>query len=133
MACFAAFLLPISMFIYAWCAYTRITWAAQAIGVTLFIWATSIIYLCVFTYLADCYGPFASSALAGQSLCRNLAGTAFPLFTTQMFDDLGYRWANTIFGCIAVTMIPIPFILFFYGPNIRMRSKFSRMVLEGKS
>jgi hypothetical protein len=36
----------------------------------LFMWATFIMYLAVFTYLADCYGPYASSALAGQSLFR---------------------------------------------------------------
>jgi hypothetical protein len=36
----------------------------------LFMWATFIMYLAVFTYLADCYGPYASSALAGQSLLR---------------------------------------------------------------
>lgn len=76
------------------------------------------------------YGPFASSALAGQSLARtsvgksdlcyasltvsqgNLLGTAFPLFTEQMFESLGYRWANTIFGCLAALMIPIPFVRF---------------------
>jgi hypothetical protein len=34
------------------------------------MWATFIMYLAVFTYLADCYGPYASSALAGQSLFR---------------------------------------------------------------
>ncbi|KAF5385771.1 hypothetical protein D9615_002204 [Tricholomella constricta] len=95
-----------------------------------FIWAAFIIYLAVFSYLADCYGPFASSALAGQSLARkssslpsslsssqsqydlflgNLMATAFPLFTEQMFRTLDYKWANTLFGCIAVLMIPIPF------------------------
>lgn len=76
------------------------------------------------------YGPFASSALAGQSLCRkssstpsaagfldahdaaagNIAGMAFPLFTQQMYARLTYKWANTLFGLIAALMIPIPFV-----------------------
>lgn len=89
------------------------------------------------------YGIFASSALAGQSLCRtsrpssspfpsiyfpplllmvadartpsprragNLMGMAFPLFTEQMFARLTYHWGNTLFGCIAIAMIPIPFV-----------------------
>lgn len=74
------------------------------------------------------YGPFASSACAGQSLMRkslrlpflpaqldnrtpgNLAATAFPLFTQQMFAALTYKWGNTLFGVIAVLMIPIPFV-----------------------
>ncbi|KAG6910048.1 hypothetical protein DXG01_013494 [Tephrocybe rancida] len=111
MACFAAILLPVALFIFAWTGYEYVHWIAQAIGIiaSFYIWATFIIYLAVFSYLADCYGPFASSALAGQSLARNLMATAFPLFSEQMFHKLGYRWANTLFACLAVIMIPIPF------------------------
>lgn len=118
------------------------------------------IYLAVFTYLADwyastevyvclrlicstsSYGTFASSALAGQSLSRNLFGMAFPLFTTQMYDKLTYHWANTLFGCLALLMAPVPFVcrpqsrprssrlrapqvLFYKGPALRARSKFA--------
>ncbi|KAI5118253.1 hypothetical protein M0805_007502 [Coniferiporia weirii] len=127
-ACFAAALFPASMFLYAWTAFASVHWIGMAIGITLFIWAMYIIYLAVFTYLADCYGPFASSALAGQSLCRNLAGTVFPLFTTQMFARLGVRWAATVFACVALLMAPVPFVLFRWGPQIRARSKFAEAV-----
>ncbi|KAF8884049.1 MFS polyamine transporter [Gymnopilus junonius] len=129
-ACFAGILLPVGMFIYAWSSFERIPWIALAIGITLFVWAVFIIYVAVFTYLADCYGPFTSSALAGQSLARNLSATAFPFFTTQMSQRLDYKWANTLFGCLAALMIPIPFVLFFYGPTIRSRSKFSSAVMK---
>ena len=37
-------------------------------------------------------------------------GFAFPLFTTQMFDALGYRWGNTLFALVAVVLMPIPFV-----------------------
>ncbi|KAJ6580957.1 MFS polyamine transporter [Mycena capillaripes] len=130
LACAAASMLPISMFIYAWCSFPYVPWISLVIALTLYIWATFIVYLAVFSYLADCYGPFASSALAGQSLCRNIMATVFPLFTKQMFVNLGYNWANTMFALIAAVMVPIPFVLFFYGPAIRSRSKFSRMVME---
>ncbi|KAF8803716.1 MFS polyamine transporter [Phlegmacium glaucopus] len=130
LACFAGVLLPTGMFIYAWSSSTFVHWIALIIGIVLYIWATFIIYLAVFSYLADCYGPFASSALAGQSLARNLSATAFPLFTTQIYKTLGYNWANTLFGCLATIMATIPFILFFYGPAIRRRSKFSRAVMD---
>ena len=76
------------MFIYAWVSYPSVTWVAQAIGIVvrwegtalidtyaesnlqLFTISIFVIYNGVFSYLADCYGPFASSALAGQSLAR---------------------------------------------------------------
>ncbi|KJA28007.1 hypothetical protein HYPSUDRAFT_51464 [Hypholoma sublateritium FD-334 SS-4] len=129
LACVAAVLIPAGMFIYAWSSLPGVPWIALAIGITIFFWGIFIVYLAVFSYLADCYGPFASSALAGQSLARNLSATAFPLFTTQMYRNLNYKWANTLFGILASLMIPIPFILFFYGPTIRMKSKFSRAVM----
>ncbi|PAV20009.1 MFS general substrate transporter [Pyrrhoderma noxium] len=126
--CVAGIVFPLSMFMYAWTCFERVHWIAMCIAITLFMWSLFLIYLAVFTYLADCYGPFASSALAGQSLCRNMAGCVFPLFTNQMYDRLGFRWANTVFACIAVLMMPIPFILFHWGPNIRAKSKFAKAV-----
>lgn len=40
---------------YAWTAYESVHWIAMAIGLTLFMWATFIIYLGSFTYLSDWY------------------------------------------------------------------------------
>ncbi|EIN03913.1 MFS general substrate transporter [Punctularia strigosozonata HHB-11173 SS5] len=129
-ACGAAVMFPAGMFIYAWCSLPHVPWIALVIGVTVFMWATFIMYLAVFTYLADCYGPFASSALAGQSLLRNLMGTAFPLFTTAMYARLTYKWASTVFALIAVVMIPIPYVLMFYGPKIRAKSRFASQIVH---
>ncbi|KAH7920530.1 MFS general substrate transporter [Leucogyrophana mollusca] len=133
LACAAAILLPTGMYIYAWTASPNVPWIAPLIGLTIFMFSAYVIYQVVFIYLADCYGPFASSALAGQSLFRNLLATAFPLFTQQMFARLTYRWANTMFAIIATAMIPIPYVLFLYGSKIRARSKVSRMILEAES
>ncbi|KAF8836966.1 MFS general substrate transporter [Paxillus ammoniavirescens] len=125
----AAVLLPTGMFIYAWTARPTIHWVVPLIGLTVFMVGTFIIYQVVFVYLADCYGPYASSALAGQSLCRNLLGAIFPLFAQQVYDSLTYKWANTLFALVSVAMIPIPYILFIYGAAIRRRSKVSRKIL----
>jgi len=129
-ACVAAIMLPTGIFIYAWSSLTNVYWMGLIVGITIFMWATFTIYLAVFSYLADCYGIFASSALAGQSFFRNLMAMAFPLFTQQIFAALNYKWAGTLFGCIACLMLPIPFVLYFYGPVIRARSRFSRTVMD---
>ncbi|KZP11098.1 MFS general substrate transporter [Athelia psychrophila] len=129
-ACGAGAVFPTGLLIYAWCSFPQVPWIALIIGMVVFMWAAYTIYVAVFTYLADCYGPFASSASAGQSLLRNLMGMAFPLFTQQMFAALTYKWANTLFALIAVLMIPIPFVLFFYGPRIRARSKFTSQLMK---
>ncbi|KAG2743990.1 MFS general substrate transporter [Suillus brevipes Sb2] len=128
--CVAALLVPIGIFIYAWTARPEVHWIAPAIGLTIFMSGGFVIYMVVFLYLADCYGTYASSAIAGQSLCRNLAASFFPLFTTQMFARLTHRWGLTLFGCIGAALVPIPWVLFFYGSRIRARSKVSRKILE---
>ncbi|KAJ7151245.1 MFS general substrate transporter [Mycena filopes] len=129
-ACAAAVMFPTGMFIYAWCSRVNIHWIVPIIGITLFMWATFIMYLGVFNYLADCYGTYASSALAGQSLLRNLMGTVFPLFTEPMYTRLGYNWASSLFGFIALVMIPIPYVLMFHGSKLRARSSFARTVVH---
>ncbi|KAJ8591034.1 MFS general substrate transporter [Rhizopogon salebrosus TDB-379] len=128
--CIAATFLPIGMIIYAWTARPEIHWIAPAIGLTVFMSGAFVIYMVVFLYLADCYGTYASSAIAGMSLCRNFAAGAFPLFTTQMFARLTYRWGLTLFACIGAALVPIPWVLFFYGSRIRARSKVSRKILD---
>ncbi|KAI0306011.1 major facilitator superfamily domain-containing protein [Multifurca ochricompacta] len=129
-ACIAAIMFPAGMLVYAWTSLAWVPWIVMTIGMVVFMWATFIIYLAAFTYLADCYGTYASSAIAAQSLSRNLLGMAFPLFTRQMFAALTYKWGNVLFGCVALLMVPIPWILFHYGPAIRSRSKVSQRTME---
>ncbi|KAH0836438.1 major facilitator superfamily domain-containing protein [Lanmaoa asiatica] len=122
LTCLAAALFPLAMFMFAWTATQQFHWIWPVIALTIFMFGAFIAYLVVFLYLADCYGPYASSALAGQSLCRNMGSFAFPLFANDMFMDLTYKWSNTLFAGIALVIVPIPFVLFFYGSSLRKRS-----------
>ncbi|KAF8159891.1 major facilitator superfamily domain-containing protein, partial [Crassisporium funariophilum] len=132
LACVAGTLFPLSMFMFAWSSKKAVPWAVLVVALTIFVWAIFTIYLAVFTYLADCYGIYASSALAGQSLLRNIMGAAFPLFSERMFGALGYTWANTMFACAALVMTPIPFVMYYYGPRILKRSKFVHQPIDEK-
>ena len=73
MACIAGAVFPIGMFTYAWSSFPQVHWIVLLIGMVvcrfeflfglahglslrisqIFIWASSTIYLAVFTYLAD--------------------------------------------------------------------------------
>ncbi|KAG1767680.1 MFS general substrate transporter [Suillus occidentalis] len=132
MPCVAAVVLPVSMFIYAWTASPNIPWIAPLIGLTAFMAGTSVIFQVSILYIADCYGPYASSAQAGQSLARNLMALMFPLFTQQMFAGMTYKWGLTLWALISLVMAPTPWVLFFYGSKIRSRSKVSRKILEAE-
>ncbi|TQV97013.1 MFS multidrug transporter [Cordyceps javanica] len=106
-ACATAMFLPAGLFIGflcpdSWRAY------AQAIGLGFALWGIYSVYLATFNYLADTYHIYASSALASQSLCRNLLGGAFPLIAAPLFRNLGTRAAGGLLGGIGTGLTVIP-------------------------
>jgi len=68
---------------------------------------------------------FANSltALAANGTLRFALGAVFPLFTLQMYDQLGVHWAGTVFACLSVVLLPIPWLLMRYGHRLRARSR----------
>ena len=41
-----------------------------------------------------------------------------------VYTTLGIHWASSLLGFIALALIPIPWVLFKFGPRIRAKSKF---------
>ena len=144
-AMMGSFGLPVSLFWFAWTSRPEVHWISPVLATVPFGWGN----LCVFTsaalYLVDVYGPLnGASALAANGLVRYIAGAAFPLFTVQsescIFEDflkdqhadsvvsvygrLGIAWATSLLGFLSLTMLPIPWILFKFGPQIRKKSNF---------
>jgi DHA1 family multidrug resistance protein-like MFS transporter len=50
---------------------------------------------------------------------------SFPLFSRQMFNNMGIQWAATLLGCVATALVPIPVIFYLYGNRLRMKSRFA--------
>ncbi|KXN83295.1 hypothetical protein AN958_01628 [Leucoagaricus sp. SymC.cos] len=117
-ACFAAFVLPAAVFMYAWTSFSHVHWIVPVIALTFFFWALFVIFIAIFSYLTDCYSSFASTALAAPNLTRNLSAIAFPLFFTPMLEALNIRWAGTLFGGIAIMIVPIPFLILSYERGV---------------
>lgn len=114
------------------CGFTclpNVHWIAPCIGVVLILTAVMGIYITAFTYLAECYGIYASSAIAAQSFCRNMAGGAFSFITNPMFVRLTVRWSLVMMGGLAMLLALVPFAAFFWGPAIRARSPYSRQLM----
>lgn len=64
---------------------------------------------------------------------RNMTAGAFPFFTRQLYENLTPRWGSFLFACLASLLAVVPFIAFFYGPEIRKRSKFAKaLAVEGE-
>jgi MFS family permease len=128
-ACLESALLPIGLFWFGWTATPEIHYISPIIALGVAQVGIFSIYLAVFNYLADVYHRYASSALAGQSFCRNMLAAVFPLFTAQMFTRLGYGGAGSLLGGIAVVLTGVPWVLVFKGEAIRARSRIAREIM----
>ncbi|OAL56843.1 MFS general substrate transporter [Pyrenochaeta sp. DS3sAY3a] len=132
-ACIESACMPIGLFMFGWTSSSSIHWIVPTIAIALATIGIFAIYLSTFNYLADTYHRYASSALAAQSFCRNILGGIFPLITTQMYNELGYGAASSLLGGIGTLLTVVPWILVFYGPKIRARSKFASEIMSDSS
>ncbi|TKA32373.1 hypothetical protein B0A50_01479 [Salinomyces thailandicus] len=124
-SCIQSALLPIGCFWFAWTQFPSFPWPVPALAIACATMGIFSIYLAVFNYLADTYHIYASSALAAQSFCRNMLGGAFPLFTRQMFLKMSFQGAGSFLGGVAALLTVVPWVLVFWGPRIRARSRFA--------
>ena len=65
----------------------------------------------------------AASTVAANIILRSAVAAGFPLFSRQMFQNMGIQWAGTLLGSLSAMMIPIPIIVRAYGPWLRGKSK----------
>lgn len=120
---YGAIWLPIGLFIYSFTQYAYLSWVGPAIGLAPIAFGIYFVFESTYSYTADCYGPSASSAIAGQGLMRNTLGAVTPLFSTQFFHNVGSQYAGLILALIATGLSLIPFVMFKFGPTLRARSK----------
>jgi hypothetical protein len=104
----------------------------------LYIWSTSTaqeVWHLVRSHpcLATCESPRISrmltnstvyTALAANGLVRYIFGAVFPLFTIQMYQNLDVHWASSVFAFLSLIQLPIPWLLFKFGPKLRAKSNF---------
>lgn len=50
---------------------------------------------------------------------------SFPLYTTQMFNNMGFQYAGLLMSLLIAIAIPLPFILIMKGETIRRRSPYA--------
>ncbi|OOF90664.1 hypothetical protein ASPCADRAFT_409919 [Aspergillus carbonarius ITEM 5010] len=108
------------IFWFSWTGFTAtIHWLAPTAAGVLIGFGILCIFLPCFNYLVDSFLPLAASTVAANIILRSSVAAGFPLFSKQMFANLGVQWAGTLLGCLAAIMIPIPLLFRVYGPRLR--------------
>ena len=113
------------LFITAWTSSRNIHWAGQIVGTVLVGLGFFTIFQSALNYLIDTFQRYAASAIAAGTFLRSSFAVAFPLFINPMYRKLGIPWATTVFAFFALALIPIPFLFYFFGKQIRSRGKYT--------
>ncbi|KAI9643532.1 Synaptic vesicle transporter SVOP [Ciborinia camelliae] len=121
----ACWCIPIGLLIFSWTSYPHVHWIGPAIGGFPVGFGFIFIYNAANNYLVDSYQHQAASALAAKTFLRSFWGAAVVLFTTQMYDRLGYQWASMVLAFIALACCAIPFVFWTWGAKIRAKSRFA--------
>ncbi|KAF2136840.1 uncharacterized protein K452DRAFT_236804 [Aplosporella prunicola CBS 121167] len=114
------------LFIFAWTARPDIHWIAPNIGAVCVGVGFFTIFQAALNYLIDTFQANAASAVAANTFLRSALAGAFPLFITPLLRAVGVDWGVSIFGFVAIALLPIPYLFFVFGPRIRAKGEFSR-------
>ncbi|TIA26952.1 putative multidrug transporter [Aureobasidium pullulans] len=112
------------LFVYGWTSYTFVPWIAPAVGIAMVGFGIYSIYQAVVNYFTDAYSKYSASALSAASFGRNLFGAFLPLASPQLYSNLGYQWASTLLGLVALVLSLAPVFLLIKGKQIRAKSPF---------
>jgi hypothetical protein len=126
-----AVLAPLGQLVFSWtCLPDTIHWIVPIIFGIPFGMGNVLCFIYGANYLAGAYGIYAASALAGNAVIRSLFGGTLPLAGPVMYRNLTPQWAGTLLGLLEVCMIPIPFVFYRYGVQIRSKSRVIRQMRE---
>ncbi|KAI5367264.1 putative major facilitator superfamily, MFS transporter superfamily [Septoria linicola] len=117
--------IPISIFWMAWTSSPDISiWSPLAASV-LFGYGILCVFITCYQYIIDSYETFAASALASITLIRYVAAGGMTIVGVPFYANLGVHYTLTILACLAVPLVPVPYIFYHYGPWIRSKSKYA--------
>lgn len=116
--------LPIALFWFGWSVEKDMQWPIPLMSMVLFGVAQVTIFNPVQTYYIDAYTSNAASAVAAGAFLRSVVGGIVPLFVGPMFDKLGYGWGMSVFGILAVILMPAPVLFYYAGRRLRERYPF---------
>ncbi|WPG97846.1 Hypothetical protein R9X50_00062800 [Acrodontium crateriforme] len=114
------------LFMFAWTSKASTFWLLPCIGITIMGVGFFTIFQAALNYLIDTFQRYAASAVAANTFLRSAFAGAFPLFIGPMLHNIGIDWGVSIFGFIAVALVPIPYLFYIYGKRIRARGVWSK-------
>lgn len=121
-----ALITPVGMLLYGWAARYHLSWVAVDVGAALLSLGMQIFDTTLSAYVMDAYPEHISSAAAATQVLRSLMAFAFPLFSSNLYDKLGYGWGNSLLAFLSIGIaLPATGILWHWGASLRGRRESS--------
>lgn len=114
------------LFYFAWTSSSTIPWIVPTVALAFVGFGMFVSTAAVTTYVVDAYAKYAASAIAGIAFLENIMAAFLPLATQSMYRTLGFQWASSLLGFVALVLSCIPLVLLRYGRRIRGKSPFMR-------
>ena len=115
-------ILPAGFFVFGWTALAHIQWVVPLIGTGLIGLSCVLAIIPAENLLVDAYELQSASAVAAQMVCRALVAAILPLATLPLYKRLGLGWGNSLFGFMAMGLVPVVGLLMKYGEQLRFKS-----------
>ncbi|EGP90189.1 uncharacterized protein MYCGRDRAFT_69159 [Zymoseptoria tritici IPO323] len=116
------------MFVYAWTSSPFLPWIAPATGLLMVGFGIQVVVSAVADYVTDAYAEsgYAGSAISAVAAGENVIAGLLPLATQSMYTNLGFRWASTLIGFLALGVTFAPVVFIWKGRTLRERSPFMK-------
>ncbi|KAI8713573.1 MFS domain-containing protein [Fusarium sp. LHS14.1] len=120
-----AIAIPVSLFWMGWTATPNISIWSPIIASALFGFGVTGVFICTYLYIIDSYEVYSASALTFASLVRYIAAGGMTVVGIPFYENMGTDYTLTIMACISLALVPIPYLLYFYGHRLREKSKYA--------
>ena len=111
-------------FFFAWTSSSSVHWIVPSVALAFVGFGMFLCTTALTTYIVDAYAKYAASAVAGVAFLENVMAAFLPLATQSLYRSLGFHWASSLLGFVALGLSCIPVVLIRYGRRLRERSPF---------
>lgn len=114
------------MFVYAWTSYPDMPWIAPTIGLAMVGFGIQTVVSAVADYITDAYATshYAASAVSAVAFGENMTAAFLPLATNKIYAELGFQWASSLLGFLAILLSAAPVVFVWKGRWFREKSPF---------
>lgn len=135
---------PISLFWFAFTSDGNTSFWSPVVAGTILGFSDPLLYLSMLNYItgkipavspskeswltfpADSYPNVAASAVAAFLIPSFTLAAAFAHLGLLMFENLGTTWAMGCLAFISLSIVALVYMLYFFGPWLRRKSKLAR-------